>query len=179
MLTVGTKNGYQIICSSDRNKNDHVTVFNSNKQFDAGCNMIQNEHQYKISQGKIKEIEQSLEQLHKEKDSLHPRQFKMRENGLQGILAEVREEIERYDVLKEKPMVIKIESFAEIPVALIKARIALGMTQKDLAEKLGMKEQQIQRYEANQYGSAGFHRLTEVAEALEVTLNSSLLTLRS
>jgi HTH-type transcriptional regulator / antitoxin HipB len=92
---------------------------------------------------------------------------------------EVREEIEKYDALKEKPMVIEIESFTEIPVALIKAQIALGMTQKDLAEKLGMKEQQIQRYEANQYGSAGFHRLAEVAEALEVTLNSSLLTLRS
>jgi HTH-type transcriptional regulator / antitoxin HipB len=144
-----------------------------------GCNMIQNEHQYKISQGKIKEIEESLDQLYKEKDSLHPRQFKMRKNGLQGMLAEIQEEIKEYDALKEKPITIEIQSFAEIPIALIKARIALGMTQKDLAEKLGMKEQQIQRYESNQYGSAGFHRLAEVAEALEVTLNSSLLTLRN
>ncbi len=149
------------------------------QQLDVGSNMIQNEYQYKISQGKIKEIEQSLDQLCKERKTLHPRQFKMRENGLQGILAEIQEEIEKYDALKEKPAVIEIGSFAEIPVALIKARIASGMTQKDLAEKLGMKEQQIQRYEANQYSSAGFHRLTEVAEALEVTLNSSLLTLRS
>jgi HTH-type transcriptional regulator / antitoxin HipB len=141
--------------------------------------MIQNEHQYKISQGKIRDIQQSLDQLYKENKSLHPRQFKMRENGLQGILSKIQEEIEEYDVLKEKPRVIEIDSFAEIPVALIKARIALGMTQKDLAEKLGMKEQQIQRYEANQYSSAGFHKLTKVAEALEVTLNSSLLTLRS
>jgi HTH-type transcriptional regulator / antitoxin HipB len=140
--------------------------------------MIQNEFQYKISQGKVKDIEQSLEQLMKEKDSLHPRQFRMRENGLQGILAEIKEEIEVYVALKENPRVIEIKSFAEIPMALIKARIALGMTQKDLAEKLGMKEQQIQRYEANQYSSAGFHRLTEVAKALEVKLNSGLLTLR-
>jgi HTH-type transcriptional regulator / antitoxin HipB len=154
------------------------TAISSNANQSIGSSMIQNEHQYKISQGKIKEIEKSLDKLYKEKKSLHPRQFKMRENGLQGILAEIQEEIEKYDVLKEKPTVIEIESFSEIPVALIKARIASGMTQKDLAEKLGMKEQQIQRYEANQYGSAGFHRLTEVAEALEVTLNSSLLTLR-
>lgn len=153
-------------------------LFNINQSI-IGSNMIQNEHQYKTSHGKIKEIEQFLDKLYKEKNSLHPRQFKMRENGLQGILAEIQEEIKEYDALKEKPIVIEIESFAEIPVALIKARIALGMTQKDLAEKLGMKEQQIQRYEANQYGSAGFHRLTEVAEALEVTLNSSLLTLRN
>jgi HTH-type transcriptional regulator / antitoxin HipB len=122
--------------------------------------MIQNEYQYKVSQGKIREIEQALDQLTKEKDFLHPRQFQMRKNGLQGILAEIQEEIKNYGELKENPTFIEIDSFAEIPVALIKARIALGMTQKDLAEKLGMKEQQIQRYEANQYGSAGFHRLT-------------------
>jgi HTH-type transcriptional regulator / antitoxin HipB len=153
-------------------------LFNTN-QSSRGHNMIQNEHQYKISYGKIKEIEQFLDELYKEKNSLHPRQFKMRENGLQGMLSEIQEEIKEYDALKEKPITIEIQSFAEIPIALIKARIALGMTQKDLAEKLGMKEQQIQRYESNQYGSAGFHRLTEVAEALEVTLNSSLLTLRN
>jgi HTH-type transcriptional regulator / antitoxin HipB len=179
---MGSKNGYPIVCTSKNTCNVvKLTTFNqklSSKQLDIGFNMIQNEHQYKVSQGKIKEIEQSLDQLYKEKSSLHPRQFKMRENGLQGILAEIQEEIEKYDALKENPMVIEIQSFAEIPIALIKARIASGMTQKDLAEKLGMKEQQIQRYEANQYGSAGFHRLTEVAEALEVTLNSSLLTLR-
>jgi HTH-type transcriptional regulator / antitoxin HipB len=178
-FTIGAKNGYPVICSSSKNTNDAINQQFSTKKLNVGLDMIQNEHQYKVSQGKLKEIELSLEQLHKERKSLHPRQFKMRENGLQGILGEIQEEIEKYDALKEKPMVIEIESFAEIPVALIKARIALGMTQKDLAEKLGMKEQQIQRYEANQYGSAGFHRLTEVAEALEVTLNSSLLTLRN
>ena len=61
---------------------------------------------------------------------------------------------------------------------MIKARIALGMTQKDLAEKLGMKEQQIQRYEANQYSSAGFQRLAEIATALDVKLNDSSLLLK-
>ncbi len=140
--------------------------------------MIQNEHQYKISQGKIKEIERSLDQLYKEQKSLHPRKFQMRQNGLQGIFADIQSEIRQYEALKEKPSAIEIESFSEIPIALIKARIALGMTQKDLADKLGMKEQQIQRYEANQYGSAGFHRLTEVANALKVKLNNGLLTLQ-
>jgi HTH-type transcriptional regulator / antitoxin HipB len=177
-LVAGAKNGYPVVCASENTRNT-INAITLNQQLNTGFNMIQNEHQYKVSQGKVKEIEQYLDQLYKEKDSLHPRQFKMRENGLQGILEEIQEEIKKYDALKEKPTVIEIESFAEIPVALIKARIASGMTQKDLAEKLGMKEQQIQRYEANQYSSAGFHRLAEVADALEVTLNNSLLTLHS
>ena len=33
-----------------------------------------------------------------------------------------------------------------LPIELIRARIAKGLTQKDLARKLGLKEQQIQRY---------------------------------
>jgi HTH-type transcriptional regulator/antitoxin HipB len=36
----------------------------------------------------------------------------------------------------------------ELLVALIEARIAAGLTQKALADRLGVAEQQIQRYEA-------------------------------
>ena len=94
------------------------------------------------------------------------------------MIGDILSDIAEYEGLKGHPSSIKIESFNEIPVALIKARIALGMTQKDLAEKLGMKEQQIQRYESNQYSSAGFQRLAEIATALDVKLNDSSLLLK-
>ena len=140
--------------------------------------MIQNEYQYNISQSKIKELQQESIESNKTKNELHPRQFKIRQNGLEGMMNDIISDINKYDQLKEHPSFIKIDSFNEIPVALIKARIALGMTQKDLAEKLGMKEQQIQRYEANQYSSAGFQRLAEIATALDVKLNDSSLLLK-
>ena len=140
--------------------------------------MIQNEYQYKISQAKIKELQQESIELNKIKAELHPRQFKIRENGLQGMIDDILTDLSKYEELKKHPSFIKIDSFGEIPIALIKARIALGMTQKDLAEKLGMKEQQIQRYEANQYSSAGFQRLVEIAMALDVKLNAGELLLR-
>lgn len=38
------------------------------------------------------------------------------------------------------------------------------MTQKELAAKIGVQEQQIQRYKENQY----LARLTEIARALEI-----------
>jgi Helix-turn-helix len=47
-------------------------------------------------------------------------------------------------------------SLNDLPTTLIKARISAGMTQKELAEKIGIREQQIQRYEANHYNSASF-----------------------
>jgi transcriptional regulator with XRE-family HTH domain len=52
------------------------------------------------------------------------------------------------------------------------------MTQKELAAKLGIKEQMVQRYEASSYESIlrvrgyanGFQRLTEVWNALSASI---------
>ena len=44
----------------------------------------------------------------------------------------------------------------------------MGFSQKDLAQRLGLKEQQIQRYEATGYASASLARIQEIIEALGV-----------
>lgn len=53
-----------------------------------------------------------------------------------------------------------------LPEMLIEERVRLGLTQKQLADKMGLKEQQIQRYESSRYQSASLRRLQEVAKAL-------------
>lgn len=45
---------------------------------------------------------------------------------------------------------LEAESIVGIGAALIKARIVRNLTQKELAERLELAEQQIQRYEATQ-----------------------------
>lgn len=59
-----------------------------------------------------------------------------------------------------------VDSFDELPQALVKARIALRLSQKDLADRPGMKEQQIQRYESTDYQSASMSRLLDDVQAL-------------
>ena len=59
-----------------------------------------------------------------------------------------------------------VNAVAELPTILIQARIAQGLRQKDLAERLGLKEQQIQRYEATDYATASLTRLKEIANVL-------------
>lgn len=59
-----------------------------------------------------------------------------------------------------------IENLAELPMALISCRIASGMTQKELAQRLSLKEQQIQRYETHNYEGASFARIADVANAV-------------
>lgn len=58
------------------------------------------------------------------------------------------------------------------------------MTQKELAAKLGIKEQMVQRYEASGYESIlsmrgyanGFQRLTEVWNALSASIPTVIVT---
>ena len=51
-------------------------------------------------------------------------------------------------------------------MAGLRAQIARGLNQKTLAGRLGLKEQQIQRYEASEYASASLARIRSVAEVL-------------
>ena len=46
------------------------------------------------------------------------------------------------------------------------ARIAARLTQKALAERLGLQEQQVQRWEASLYSGVGVERLQEIIDAL-------------
>lgn len=61
---------------------------------------------------------------------------------------------------------LDVTSIERLPQNLIRARIASGLTQRELAARLGVKEQQIQRYEATNYASASLARVLEVARIL-------------
>jgi transcriptional regulator with XRE-family HTH domain len=56
------------------------------------------------------------------------------------------------------------------------ARVAAGLTQSQLAQRLGVKTHQIQRYEAREYEPASYARLKEIVRALggEVRLHVSM-----
>ncbi|MGB2865755.1 MAG: helix-turn-helix transcriptional regulator, partial [Sedimentisphaerales bacterium] len=59
-----------------------------------------------------------------------------------------------------------MHSVEDLPQILVKARIARDYTQKKLAENLGIKPQQIQKYEITGYRSASWKRILEVMDAL-------------
>jgi HTH-type transcriptional regulator / antitoxin HipB len=131
--------------------------------------MIQNEHQYKITHTKLLELEQSLTSLEANPNNLSERLWKAEKKGIQVLIERLQAEIAEYDNLKQQKIPIQITSVDDLAIALIKARIAAGMTQKELALKIGVQEQQIQRYEENHYASASLTRLSQVARALAIT----------
>ena len=132
--------------------------------------MIKNERQYKITKSQIAKFEAALDEL-STRDGANTRLRKLEADALRSQLDELRDEVTQFEQLRRGgPTPIQIDSLDELPRALVQARIAGGLSQKELAERLGLKEQQIQRYEATDYGSASLTRLKEIAQALGVNI---------
>jgi HTH-type transcriptional regulator / antitoxin HipB len=140
--------------------------------------MIQNERQYRITQTKLKEFERDLAALDPQDPNLHPRQIVGWTNSYNLTIRQLKQEIADYEQLKSGNIsTFVLGSIDDIPTTLIKARISTGMTQKELAEKIGVQEQQIQRYEASHYSSASFDRLRSIASALKIEITQAVMQL--
>ena len=84
--------------------------------------------------------------------------------------------VEAYEVAKEtqKPTALKALVNQEPGLMLLVARIANGYSQKDLAWRLGVKEQQVQRWEAERYGQISLKNYNRVAALLGVRLTADM-----
>ena len=60
-------------------------------------------------------------------------------------------------------------------MVLIVARIARGLSQADLADRLGLREQQIQRYEAERYRTISLSNYRRIATSLGVRLAATII----
>jgi len=146
--------------------------------------MIKNERQYRISRTAAERFETALRTLAERPSQAGPRDIldQAEEDGLRSQLEDLREQISEYEALRSGAVtVFPTASFGDLPRTLIKARIARGLTQKQLATELGLKEQQVQNYEATDYASASFDRLRRVIRVLgvEVREEASLARERS
>lgn len=131
--------------------------------------MITNERQYRITKSEAQKFEQAIaaarnRELGPEVDlRIHQAMIE----SLESELALLREQLKRYEALKAgKVKSRKARSLRELPIVFIEGRIAAGLTQGGLAKRLGMPEQQIQRYESTLYAGVSLQRLQEVADTL-------------
>ena len=103
--------------------------------------------------------------------NVHPRIHEAMIEANESQRDELREELERYDDLRSGRVAQRtLRSLRELPIALIEARIAARLTQRELAKRLGVPEQQVQRWEANSYSGVAIDRLQEIADALQLQM---------
>lgn len=140
--------------------------------------MITNERQYRITRKHAADFELAIKKFYNESGSCEGGDswiLEAERDGLKSQLESLNEEMSEYDRLKSgETSKILANSLEQLPTGLIQARIASGLTQRALAQKLGLKEQQIQKYEAECYATASFRRLCQVAQTLNLRVKNEI-----
>ena len=138
--------------------------------------MIANEREYRITRAAARRFEQALAHVDDRSTERHPLLQKAMRESIESELDILRRQLAEYDALRSgKIAVLELESLRELPEALIRARVAAGLTQKAVAERLGLKEQQIQRYESTRYAGVSLERIQAVADAIGVKIQERLV----
>jgi len=108
-----------------------------------------------------------------------PVRWQLYRDAYQSKVEELKAEIAEYEMLinchQNQPIYIQVESMNKLPDALIKARIAAQMTQQELADILGISEQQVRQYEETDYQCASFGEILEVSTVLGVEFKSAIV----
>jgi DNA-binding transcriptional regulator YiaG len=82
----------------------------------------------------------------------HPDMRQVVHDAIASEIETLRRQIHHYERLRDGHITShEITSLRELPTVLIEARIAAKLTQRQLAERIDVAEQQIQRWETNDY----------------------------
>lgn len=134
--------------------------------------MIKNAKQLTATLAKlaeIKKVKADFEQSSKE--GISSLRIDVALNSFDALIKDLQLEIEEYnELVKGNIPYLKNKTLENIASIFISARLTQKLSHRELAERLGINEQQVQRYEATSYESASLVRLLEVAEAMNLEL---------
>jgi HTH-type transcriptional regulator / antitoxin HigA len=140
--------------------------------------MITNERQYRSAISAIRSFEDAIatvDLLELIKSGVDPVIAKAQITSYELQLQELVEQVKLYDTKRAGLETnFPFSSVSEVGEHLIGCRVARSWTQRKLADVLGLKEQQVQRYERDRYSTISLARLNAVAEALGVTISGTL-----
>jgi len=137
--------------------------------------MIRNETEYK----------EAVARLAEERNRLGEHRSRLKESGLtdeeikrvidpmESFHLQLKEEVESYERLKrgEFDELVNFRGFGHLLIAL---RIAQGISQRDLAKRLGVHESQVSRDERNEYFGITLERAVKVLDVLNVRLRTKV-----
>lgn len=137
--------------------------------------MIRNETEYK----------EAVARLAEERNRLGEHRSRLKESGLtdeeikrvidpiESFHLQFKEEVESYERLKrgEFDELVNFRGFGHLLIAL---RIAQGISQRDLAKRLGVHESQVSRDERNEYFGITLERAVKILDALNVRLRTKV-----
>jgi DNA-directed RNA polymerase specialized sigma subunit len=135
--------------------------------------MIRSEREYKEALERLKKDEEvialqreKLEGLDLSEEEVH--------RGLDPMLsfrAQLEEEVEWYERVRRRDFGV-VRDLSAVGTLLIALRIANGLSQRELADRLEVSEAQVSRDERNEYHGITVDRAQRVLDAMDETLTS-------
>ncbi len=135
--------------------------------------MIHNEAEYQQAIVRIEEKKVRLAEHCKawKSQGFTTKQITNLREPLESFHMQLVEEVQSYERLK-RGQISELENFQGIGQTLIGVRIARGITQRKLAELLGVSETMVSRDERNEYHGITVERASRVLDALDVRMVS-------
>jgi ribosome-binding protein aMBF1 (putative translation factor) len=137
--------------------------------------MIRNENEYREA---VKRLDEERERLAEHKARLSKMGLKAAEvkralDPLRSFHDQLAEEVESFERLKQGD-IAEVMNLHDLGQTLVALRIALGLSQRELAERLGAHESQVSRDERNEYHGITVERASRILDALGVRLRSEI-----
>ena len=87
----------------------------------------------------------------------------------EGMIRDLENELREYDEIKSGELILpNVERLDQIAPFVAKMRIAKGLSQTELARRLGISKQVVSRYEETEYQTVAISRLQEILDAMGI-----------
>lgn len=135
--------------------------------------MIRNESEYQEAVARLAEERERMDahRARLEAEGLDAEGIARVIDPIESFHLQLREEVESYERLRQG-IVEEVHNLHGLGRVLIGLRIARGISQKDLAERLGVHESQVSRDERNEYHGMTVERASRILDALGADLAS-------
>ena len=134
--------------------------------------MIKNDAQRERTATQIEGFRQALDKTQREMTGKRAAAVR---GSYEGMIRQLEEDLREYDGLKSGGLTLpKVERLDQIAPFVAKIRIARGVSQTELGQRLGVSKQVISRYEETDYQTVAIARLQEILDAMGVTVTVNL-----
>jgi ribosome-binding protein aMBF1 (putative translation factor) len=137
--------------------------------------MIRNETEYQEASARLTEERARLaEHRGRLRDAgLSDGEIKRVIDPMESFHLQLQEEVESYERLKRGEF-DDLDNLRGLGHLLISTRIAQGISQRDLARRLGVHESQVSRDERNEYFGITLERAVKILDVLNVRLHTKV-----
>jgi HTH-type transcriptional regulator/antitoxin HigA len=128
--------------------------------------MIKSDAQRERTVAQIEGFQQALAKTEQEKPGKRSAAIR---GSYESMIRQLEDELREYDQLKTGELELPhIDRLDEIAPFIAKIRIAKGVSQTELARRLGISKQVISRYEETDYQTVAIARLQEILDAMGI-----------